>query len=111
MRCRLFFAVLAAMLLCGCSEREVNKAFIHPGRDFIAGCESAFCWSGGDEITLFDGSTLNSEYRYNGAPAENQGLFSLVGTASSGTFVKNASATWDESKIVPKGWTITTATN
>lgn len=86
MRCRLFFAVLAAMLLCGCSEREVNKAFIHPGRDFIAGCESAFCWSGGDEITLFDGSTLNSEYRYNGAPAENQGLFSLVGTASgSGT--------------------------
>ena len=31
--------------------------------------------------------------------------------SSSGTFVKNAAATWDESTVIPSGWTVQTATS
>ena len=34
----------------------------------------------------------------------------LYHIADTGTFVKNAAANWDESKVIPSGWTVETAT-
>ena len=33
----------------------------------------------------------------------------LYRVAPTGTFVKNSAATWDESKVIPSGWTVQTA--
>ena len=35
-------------------------------------------------------------------------LSSWLPNSSTGTFIKNAHATWDESKVIPKGWTVMT---
>jgi hypothetical protein len=34
----------------------------------------------------------------------------LTGVSQTGTFVKNAAATWDESSVIPNGWTVETYT-
>jgi hypothetical protein len=32
----------------------------------------------------------------------------VYGVSPTGTFVKNSAATWDESKVIPEGWTVET---
>ena len=81
-----FFAVLA----CGCSEEDllINQTEISESVTFTATFEqnesrtyveegNLLCWNKGDQISLFQGNTLNCTYKFDGETGDNDGTFSF----------------------------------
>ena len=82
---------LFALLACNCSQDELVKNQT-PSLDsltFTASLEenesrtyieegNLLRWTAGDQITLFDGNTLNRQYKFDGETGANAGTFSIV---------------------------------
>ena len=87
------FRLLAplALALCGCVYEELpnNELVQSEGRIFTASLEqdetrtyveegNLLRWNAGDQISLFDGNTLNRQYKFDGESGDNSGTFSIV---------------------------------
>lgn len=87
------FILLAplALMLSGCVYEELTNNESEPadGRIFTAFFEqndtrtyveegNLLRWNAGDEISLFDGNTLNRQYKFDGETGDNSGTFSIV---------------------------------
>lgn len=81
-----------AILLSGCSQEELqnNQLDFQDGRIFTASFEqndtrayvengNLLRWNAGDQIALFDGNTLNCQYKFDGETGDDSGTFSIVG--------------------------------
>ena len=81
---------MSALMLSGCVQEEIsdNSPYCE-GREFTASFEEAgtrtyvedgvlLRWTSGDQISLFDGNTLNRQYRFDGETGDNSGTFSIV---------------------------------
>ena len=88
-----FICLLPLLLVSGCSEEEVLKndstSASGEGRTFTTSFEQNGSrtylenglysrWTEGDRISLFDGNTLNREYKFDGKTGDNTGTFSIV---------------------------------
>ena len=82
---------LFALLASGCSEDELVKdqSTSSTSKLFTASFEgnesrtyiengNLLRWTEGDQISLFDGNTLNRQYKFNGETGDNAGTFSVV---------------------------------
>ena len=82
---------LLALLVSGCSEEEMlrNGTSASGARVFTTSFENDESrtylenglysrWTEGDRISLFDGSNLNLEYKFDGKTGDNGGTFSMV---------------------------------
>ena len=82
---------MSALLLSGCVQEEISENKAYPdGRQFTASFEEdeetrtyvedgvLLRWTSGDDISLFDGNTLNRQYRFDGETGDNSGTFSIV---------------------------------
>ena len=83
---------LLALLVSGCSEEEMLRngtSASGEGRTFTTSFEKIESrtylenglysrWTEGDRISLFDGSNLNLEYKFDGKTGDNGGTFSMV---------------------------------
>ena len=80
-----------AILIIGCSQEELQNPEIDSqgGRIFTAAFEqnetrtyvedgNLLRWNAGDQISLFDGNTLNRQYQFDGETGDNAGTFSIV---------------------------------
>lgn len=79
-----------AILISGCSQEELKngKLDLQDGRIFTASFEQDqtrtyvedgyLRWTAGDQISLFDGNTLNRQYKFDGETGDNSGTFSIV---------------------------------
>lgn len=80
-----------AILISGCSQEELKngKLDLQDGRIFTASFEqnetrtyvengNLLRWNAGDQISLFDGNTLNRQYQFDGETGDNAGTFSIV---------------------------------
>ena len=85
------------ILISGCNLEEWQNSQIYSqdGRTFTASFEqnetrtyiengNLLRWNAGDQISLFDGNTLNRQYQFDGKTGDNAGTFSMV-NASFGT--------------------------
>lgn len=87
------FRLLAslALVLSGCVYEELpnNEIVQSEGRIFTASLEqdetrtyveegNLLRWNAGDQISLFDGNTLNRQYKFDGETGDNSGTFSIV---------------------------------
>lgn len=87
------FRLLAplALVLSGCVYEELpnNELVQSEGRIFTASLEqdetrtyveegNLLRWNAGDQISLFDGNTLNRQYKFDGETGDNSGTFSIV---------------------------------
>ena len=86
------FIFLLAMLVSGCTQEEMlrNGTFVSgKGRTFTTSFENDESrtyledglysrWTEGDRISLFDGSTQNREYKFNGKTGDNGGTFTML---------------------------------
>ena len=87
------FRLLAplALALSGCVYEELpnNELVQSEGRIFTASLEqdetrtyveegNLLRWNAGDQIALFDGNTLNRQYKFDGETGDNSGTFSIV---------------------------------
>ena len=79
------------MLFGGCVQKELQESLsaASDGRIFTASFEqnetrtyveegNLLRWNAGDQISLFDGNTLNRQYRFDGETGDNAGTFSIV---------------------------------
>ena len=89
MKTKLFFIYLLAILVCGCSQDELYIEQSVNERTFTASFEqnttrtyveegNLLRWTEGDQISLFDGNTLNRQYKFDGKTGDNAGTFSIV---------------------------------
>ena len=80
-----------AILLSGCAPEELmnNDSEFIEGRIFTASFEqettrtyiengNLLRWNEGDQISIFDGNTLNRQYQFDGETGDNGGTFSIV---------------------------------
>lgn len=80
-----------AILTSGCEYEELQNKQLdsQDGRIFTASFEqsetrtyvengSLLRWNAGDQISLFDGNTLNRQYQFDGETGDNAGTFSIV---------------------------------
>lgn len=85
------FISLLALLVSGCSQEEMlhHGTSVSGGRVFTASFENNESrtyledgrlsrWTEGDRISLFDASTLNSEYKFDGKTGDKGGAFSML---------------------------------
>lgn len=83
--------LLFAVLAYGCTREELKNGQLDSseGRVFIASFENGetrtyledgnlLRWNADDQISLFDGNTLNRQYRFDGETGDNSGTFSVV---------------------------------
>jgi hypothetical protein len=90
---RRYFSLLCILaLLVGCyntDEQLINEPIPSEGRIFTASFEqndtrtyveegNLLRWTEGDQISLFDGNTLNCQYKFDGKTGDNAGTFSIV---------------------------------
>ena len=90
---RRYFSLLCILaLLVGCyntDEQLINEPIPSEGRIFTASFEqnstrtyveegNLLRWTEGDQISLFDGNTLNRQYKFDGKTGDNAGTFSIV---------------------------------
>ena len=81
-----------AILISGCNLEEIQdqQLNLQYGRIFTASFEqnetriyvengNLLRWNTGDQISLFDGNTLNLQYQFDGETGDNSGTFSIVG--------------------------------
>lgn len=99
MRNKLFIVALLFIFSVGC-VKETNKDS-ELENCFIAGFSEtetkayvdddlSFCWNENDRISIFNGSTVNQEYRFTGQDGDKSGIFSPVSkTESSPEFSGN----------------------
>lgn len=97
---------MSALMLSSCVQEEIsdNSPYCE-GREFTASFEQAgtrtyvedgvlLRWTSGDQISLFDGNTLNRQYRFDGETGDNSGTFSIVdapyGSGRSEEFSRNS---------------------
>ena len=79
------------LLFSGCVQEELqtNESASLDGRIFTASFEqdqtrtyledgNLLRWNAGDQISLFDGNTLNRQYQFDGETGDNSGTFSIV---------------------------------
>ena len=79
------------LLFSGCVQEELqtNESAPLDGRIFTASFEqdqtrtyledgNLLRWNAGDQISLFDGNTLNRQYQFDGETGDNSGTFSIV---------------------------------
>ena len=78
------------ILISGCIQDESGPSQLDflDGRIFTASFEQAqtrtyvedghLRWTEGDQISLFDGNTLNRQYKFDGETGDNSGTFSIV---------------------------------
>ncbi len=92
MKHSLWICFLLALLVSGCSQEEMlrNGTFVSgKGRTFTTSFENDESrtyledglysrWTEGDRISLFDGSTQNREYKFNGKTGDNGGTFTML---------------------------------
>ena len=91
MKNSLWISFLLVLLVVGCSQEEIfrNKSKIPEGRVFTTSFESDESrtyvedgrlsrWTADDRITLFDGNSLNRQYKFDGETGDNAGTFSIV---------------------------------
>ena len=82
---------LLVYLVSGCSQEELLKieSSSSGGKKFTASFEQHVSrtyieddtylrWTAGDQISLFDGSTLNSQFQFDGETGDNSGTFTQV---------------------------------
>ena len=82
---------LLTILFSGCNQEELlnNQSTISESRTFTASFEqnesrtyieegNLLRWTEGDQISLFEGNTLNRQYQFDGETGDNSGTFSLV---------------------------------
>lgn len=87
----LSFLLSSAILLSGCTQEEIRNSQpdFQDGRTFTASFEqdrtrtyvedgNLLRWTAGDQISLFDGNTLNRQYKFDGETGDNSGTFSIV---------------------------------
>ena len=87
----LSFLLPVAILLNGCTQEELRNSQpdFQDGRTFTASFEqdrtrtyvedgNLLRWTAGDQISLFDGNTLNRQYKFDGETGDNSGTFSIV---------------------------------
>ena len=80
-----------AILISGCNQEELRNSQLdfQDGRIFTASFEqnetrtyiengNLLRWNAGDQISLFDGNTLNRQYKFDGENGDNSGTFSIV---------------------------------
>lgn len=79
-----------AILISGCSQEELKNGNLdlQDGRIFTVSFEQDqtrtyvedgyLRWTAGDQISLFDGNTLNRQYKFDGETGDNSGTFSIV---------------------------------
>lgn len=80
-----------AILFSGCSQEELqnSRPTQQDGKIFTASFEQSetrtyveegnlLRWNAGDQISLFDGNTLNRQYRFDGETGDDSGTFSIV---------------------------------
>ena len=90
MKNSLWISFLLALLVSGCSQEDVlrNQPSIFEGRVFTTSFEqnesrtyveegTLLRWTSGDQISLFDGNTLNRQYQFDGKTGDNSGTFSI----------------------------------
>ena len=91
MKNNLWISFLLALLVSGCSQEDVlkNEPSVPEGRIFTTSFESdesrtyvgddnLSYWTADDRISLFDGNTLNRQYRFDGKTGDDSGTFSIV---------------------------------
>ena len=91
MKDSLWISFLLALLVSGCSQEDVlkNEPSVPEGRIFTTSFESdesrtyvgddnLSYWTADDRISLFDGNTLNRQYRFDGKTGDDSGTFSIV---------------------------------
>ena len=91
MKKNLLYGFLFALVATGCYQEElsVTPQADCEGRYFTASFEEAqtrtyvedgvlLRWTAGDQISLFDGNTLNRQYKFDGETGDNSGTFSIV---------------------------------
>lgn len=82
---------LLSLMISGCSQEEIpaNEASVSDGRIFTTEFEQNesrtyvedgryIRWAADDRISLFDGSTLNRQYKFDGKTGDSGGTFSMV---------------------------------
>ena len=80
-----------ALVLSGCTLEELENSTpdLQDGRIFTASFDqnetrtyieegNLLRWNAGDQISLFDGNTLNRQYKFDGETGDNSGTFSIV---------------------------------
>lgn len=85
------FMFLFTLLVSGCSQEEIlkNQSVSSDSKIFTASFEqnesrtyveegNLLRWTEGDQISLFDGNTLNRQYKFDGETGDNAGTFSIV---------------------------------
>ena len=89
---------LLVYLVSGCSQEELLniESSSSDGRKYTASFEqhvsrtyiedgNLLRWTAGDEISLFDGTTLNSQFQFDGETGDNAGTFTKISDPSYGT--------------------------
>jgi hypothetical protein len=97
MKNNLWISLLLVLLVSGCSQKEeFNNQNVAPeGRVFTTSFENnqsrtfvkdgyLSCWTADDRISLFDGNTLNLQYKFYGKTGDNGGTF-LMDSKPEGT--------------------------
>ena len=93
MKTKLFFICLLATLVSGCGQEELYIEESVNARTFTASFDqnttrtyveegNLLRWTKGDQISLFDGNTLNCQYKFDGETGDNSGTFSIVNAPS-----------------------------
>ena len=93
MKRHLLYGFLFALVATGCNQEElsVTPQTDCEGRPYSASFEDnetrtyvedgiLLRWTSGDQISLFDGNTLNRQYKFDGETGDNSGTFSIVST-------------------------------
>lgn len=91
MKRHLLYGFLFALVAAGCYQEElsVTPQTDCEGRTYTASFEDnetrtyveddvLLRWTAGDQISLFDGNTLNRQYKFDGETGDNSGTFSIV---------------------------------
>ena len=91
---------LLALVLCSCAETFVGEEIARSNGENLPDLTAAFAedetrtyvendkylrWHEDDRLTAFYGTTLNRQYKFNGATGDNSGTFSLVPSGELGT--------------------------
>ena len=118
----IFIYSLLILLVSGCSQEESIFSSSTNSVKFTATFEQNesrtyieegkyLRWTKGDQISLFDGNTLNLQYQFDGATGDNSGTFSMV-TSSYGTgndlSANYAVYPYDKSIVISEEGVITT---
>ena len=89
MKTKLMLATLITLLVSGCTQDELVKSESSNGRQFTASFEqnesrtyieegNLLRWTAEDQISLFEGNTLNQQYQFTGKTGANGGYFNKI---------------------------------